>query len=93
MKWGVASSTPLDDFLAGGSSTTDSGELLQKIGLISSLGGLTIAFGVIVFLSSTHKGSAREIAVLLRFARWAGAATVIGCAIEVAGSASILGVG
>jgi copper transport protein len=83
-------STPLDDFLAGAGSETDTGELLQRIGLIGSLIGITLVLGLIVFLAVVHAGRRSEIRLLLRVAAAAGLLTMIGAGIEIAGSASVL---
>lgn len=46
----LVGSTPLDDFVTGADASTETGELLQRIGLIGSLTGITLATGLIVFL-------------------------------------------
>ena len=82
-------STPLDDFLNDSSSATDTGELLQRIGLFGSLFGVALAAGLVVFLAKVHRGRHREIRVLLRLVAVGGAAMLVGAAIEVAGVAAI----
>ena len=82
-------STPLDDFLAEAGSSTDAGERLVRIGLIGSLTGVLIAFGLLVFLASVHRGPSREVRVLLRGAGLAGALALVGAVIEIAGIASV----
>ncbi|MDJ0769303.1 MAG: CopD family protein [Ilumatobacter sp.] len=87
----VPASTPLDDFLADAGSATDTGELLQRIGLFGSLGGATLAAGLLVLLAVVHRGSHAEIRLLLRVVAMAGLFMVIGAAVEVAGVADING--
>lgn len=82
-------STPLDDFLEESNASTDTGELLQQIGLTGSLVGLTASIGLLVFLAVVHRGSRREIATLIRVVAAAGALTAVGAAIELAGVATI----
>jgi copper transport protein len=82
-------STPLDDFLNDSSSATDTGELLQRIGLFGSLFGVALAAGLVVFLATAHRGRHQEIHVLLRLVAVGGAAMLVGAAVEVAGVAAI----
>ena len=89
----LVGSTPLDDFLTGADASTETGELLQKLGLIGSLTGITLATGLVVFLAVVHQGNRSEIRVLLRVAGGAGAVAAIGAAVEIAGTASILDIG
>lgn len=84
----VVLSTPLDDFL-NESSSSDTGELLQRIGLFGSLFGVTLVVGLLVFLAVVHRGRRSEVAVILRVVAIAGGATVVGASIELAGVASI----
>lgn len=84
-----ASSTPLDDFLAGADDATGTGDLLQQIGLVSSMLGLLLAGGLVVFVGAVHRGPRTEIAVLLRLVAGAAALAVAGAAVEIAGLASI----
>ena len=86
----LATSPPLDDFLAGAGSETATGELLERIGLIGSLTGITLATGLIVFLVAVHCGSKSEVQLLLKVAAGAGVLTVAGAAIQIAGAASVL---
>lgn len=86
----VVGSTPLDDFLNDASSS-DRGELLQRVGLFGSLFGVTLVVGLLVFLAVVHRGSRAEVAVLLRVVAVAGGMTVLGAAVELAGVASIGG--
>jgi copper transport protein len=83
----LVGSTPLDDFL--NESSTDTGELLVRIGLFGSLFGVLLATGLIAFLAVTHRGRQREVAVILRVVGYAGALMLVGAAIEVAGVAAI----
>ena len=83
----AVASTPLDDFLSETSS--DSGELLQRIGLFGSLFGVTLAVGLLVFLIVVHRGSRAEVGVILRLLALAGGAMLAGAAVELAGVASI----
>jgi len=82
-------STPLDDFLNESPSSTDTGELLQRIGLFGSMFGVTVATGLIVFLAVVHRGPQREVTVLLRVIGGAGALMLLGAIVEVAGVAAI----
>ena len=82
-------STPIDDFLNDSTSSTDTGELLQRIGLFGSLFGVTLAAGLIVFLATVHRGRHREVTVLLRVIGSGGAVMLVGAVIEVAGVAAI----
>lgn len=82
-------STPLEDFLAGSSSDTSTGELIQQVGLFGSLGGLTLALGLVVLLGAVHRGPAREVSVLLRVIAVASGIALVGAAVEVAGLATI----
>lgn len=82
-------STPLDDFLAESGSSTETGELLQRIGLVGSLLGITLAIGLVVFLTVVHTGRRQEIVILIRFVTAAGALTILGAVLELAGVASI----
>ena len=84
----VVASTPLDDFLDD-SVSSDSGELLQRIGLFGSLFGVTLAVGLLVFLVVVHRGSRAEVGVILRLLALAGGAMLLGAAVELAGVASI----
>lgn len=84
----VVGSTPLDDFL-NDSSSADTGELLQRVGLFGSLFGITLAVGLLVFLAVVHRGTRAEVGAILRVIALAGGATVLGAAIELAGVASI----
>ncbi len=86
----LSSSTPLDDFLAGAGSETDTGELLQRVGLIGSLVGITLATGLVVFLAAVHRGTLAEVRVIVRIAAAAGVLTVAGAATRIAGAASVL---
>lgn len=86
----VVGSTPLDDFLNEASSS-DRGELLQRVGLFGSLFGVTLVVGLLMFLAVVHRGRRAEVAVLLRLVAVAGGMTVLGAAVEVAGVASIGG--
>jgi copper transport protein len=85
----LLASTPLDDFLDDRNPATETGELLQRIGLFGSLFGLTLAAGLIVFLAVVHRGTHREVALLVRLVTIAGAVALIGAAIEIAGAAEI----
>ena len=87
----LVGSTPLDDFL--NESSTDTGELLQRIGLLGSLFGTLLSAGLIVFLAAVHRGRRREVAVMLRVVAYAGAVMLVGAAIEVAGVAAIADLG
>lgn len=89
---GAPHSTPLEDFLAGSPADTSTGELIQQLGLFGSLGGLTLALGLVVMLVRVHRGPAREVGVLLRVIGAAAAVGLVGAATEVAGLASIDGV-
>lgn len=89
---GLPSSTPLDDFLEGAGSATETGETLQQIGLVGSLGGLVIALGVIAFLAFVHAGRPAEVRRLLHVAGLAGAVALVGAVVEIAGVASVLDV-
>ncbi len=84
----IIASTPLDDFL-NDTRSTDTGELLQRLGLFGSLFGVTLALGLLVFLVVVHRGSRAEVAVLLRLVAVAGGATLLGAAVELAGVASL----
>lgn len=86
---GLLGSTPLDDFLNDSTSSTDAGELLQRVGLFGSLFGVTLATGLIVFLAVVHRGSRREVTILLRVIGAAGALMLLGAVVEVAGVAEI----
>ena len=86
----AASSTPLDDFLAGAGSSAATGERLQRLGLCGSVTGLLLAAGLVVFLAVVHRGPVREVRVLLRLTGAAGAVVIVGAAIEIAGAASVL---
>jgi copper transport protein len=81
-------STPLDDFL-NSPSATDTGELLQRIGLFGSLFGVVLSTGLIAFLVTAHRGRPREVAVILRLVGLAGAVMLVGAAIELAGVAAV----
>ncbi len=83
----VIGSTPLDDFL--NDSSSDTGELLQRVGLFGSLFGITLAVGLLVFLAVVHRGSRAEVGTILRVVALAGGATILGAATELAGVASI----
>lgn len=85
--------TPLDDFLEDTGSATATGERLQQIGLVGSLLGITLAVGLVVFLVVVHTGSRREVSTLLRVVAVAGFLTLVGAAVEIAGSASISDLG
>ena len=87
------SSTPLDDFLSGAGASAALGQRLERIGLGGSICGLLLAAGILVFLAMVHRGPLQEVGVLVRLARAAGALTVIGASVEVAGAASVLGEG
>lgn len=89
----VSTSTPLDDFLAGAGSQTHTGELVQRIGLIGSLIGITLATGLVVFLAAVHRGRNSEVRLILGVVVGAGFLTVIGAATRVAGIASVLDIG
>lgn len=84
----VVGSTPLDDFL-NDSSSSETGELLQRVGLFGSLFGITLAVGLLVFLAVVHRGSRAEVGTILRVITLAGGATMLGAATELAGVASI----
>lgn len=84
----MVASTPLDDFL-NETRSTETGDLLQRLGLFGSLFGVTLALGLLVFLAAVHRGSRAEVAVLLRLVAVAGGATLIGAAVELAGVASL----
>ncbi len=86
-------SSPIDDFLNESTSSTDTGELLQRIGLFGSLYGATLAAGLIVFLATAHRGRHHEVAVILRVIGGAGAVLLVGAVIEVAGVATIGDIG
>jgi len=86
---GVFGSTPIDDFLDQSTSSTETGELLQRIGLFGSMFGVTLAAGLIVFLATVHRGGRREVAVILRVIGAAGGVALVGATIEVAGVAAI----
>jgi copper transport protein len=90
--WFAASGTPLDDFLAGAGSSVATGERLQRVGLCGSLTGLLLTAGLVVFLAAVHRGPVREVQMLLRLVGAAGAVAIVGAAIEIAGSASVLDV-
>jgi copper transport protein len=81
--------TPLDDFLNDSNSAVETGERLQQIGLFGSLFGLTLATGLIVFLTAVHRGLHREVAAILRIIAVAGGVAFVGAVIELAGVASI----
>lgn len=85
----VVGSTPLDDFLNDTTSSTGTGELLQRVGLFGSLSGVVLAAGLIVFLAAAHRGRHSEVTVILRVIAAAGALMLVGAAVEVAGVASI----
>ncbi len=82
-------STPLDDFLDDAGSSTETGEMLQRVGLLGSLTGILLATGVLVFLAIVHRGRLGEIRLMLRIAGAAGLAGLLGAAVEIAGVASI----
>ena len=86
----ISSSIPLDDFLAGAGSQSDTGELLQRIGLIGSLTGITLATGLILFLATVHRGCRAEVRLIVRVAIGAGVLTVAGAATRIAGAAAVL---
>ena len=86
----LVASTPLDDFL-GDSASSDTGVLLQRIGLFGSLFGVTLTVGLLVFLAVVHRGSRAEVGTILRVVALAGGVTVLGAAVELAGVASIGG--
>lgn len=81
--------TPLDDFLAGASSRGETGETLQRLGLIGSLGGIVLATGLLVFLATVHRGPGAEVHRLARIASAAGGVAVVGAVVEVAGVAAL----
>ncbi len=85
----VPPTTPLDDFLAGAGSSADTGETLERIGSLGSLIGITLAFGLLVFITVVHRGDRGEVRALVRVVRVAGAVTLVGAAVEVAGTAAI----
>lgn len=82
-------STPLDDFLDDAGSSTETGEMLQRVGLLGSLNGILLATGVLVFLAIVYRGRLGEIRIMLRIAGAAGLAALLGAAVEIAGVASI----
>lgn len=82
-------STPLDDFLEDAGSSTGTGEMLQRVGLLGSITGILLATGVVVFLAIVHRGRLSEIRIMLRIAGAAGLAALLGAAVEIAGVASI----
>lgn len=85
----LLASTPLDDFLDDRNPATETGELLQRIGLFGSLFGLTLAAGLIVFLAVVHRGTHREVVLIVRLVSIAGVLAMIGAATEIAGVAEI----
>ena len=87
----LVGSTPLDDFL--NDSSTDTGELLERIGLLGAMFGVLLATGLIVFLAVVHRGRHREVVAILRVVGYAGAVMLVGAAVEVAGVASIADLG
>lgn len=86
----MIASTPIDDFLAGG-STSASGERLEAFGAGVALGGIVLAVGLIIFLAAAFTGERREVAHLLRLVTCSGALILAGGIIEVAGTADVLG--
>ena len=87
----LMSSTPLDDFLSDAGASAALGERLERIGLAGSICGLLLVAGLVAFLAAVHRGSAREVVVVVRIARVAGVFVLIGASIEVAGVASVSG--
>jgi copper transport protein len=85
----AVASTPLDEFLDQSSASTDTGELLQRIGLTGSLVGITASIGLLVYLAAVHTGRRREIASLIRVTAAAGAVVALGATVELAGVATV----
>jgi len=88
----IAPATPLDEFLEG-SGATELGELLETIGLVASLPGVVLAVGLVAFVAFVHRGTKREIRMILRALVVCSALIVVGAVLELAGTVSVLGSG
>ena len=75
--------TDLDAFLAGDGDPP--GEGRQLVGRIISLPAAVLAIGALAFLAAGLRGTSREFALLLRGVGIAGAALIVGGAVEYSG--------
>ena len=82
------SSTPIDDFLAGGDSVAG-GERLQRIGEVLGVVGSLVAIGGLAFLVVVFRGARVDARAVERLVLLGGALACLGGAVELAGIASI----
>lgn len=90
---GRLAGSSLDDFLAEPGSGSSFGERLEMIGLIESLLGVTLAFGLLVLLARVHRGSEPEVRRLLRLVSALGVLIVVGAVLESIGAGLVREIG
>jgi copper transport protein len=90
---GVVASTPIDEFLAGAGRSSASGARLETLGVGLGLVGTVVVLGLLVLLAAVHVGPRSEVRTLLVIAMAGGAVMLFGGAVEIAGTAEVLGIG
>lgn len=85
-------SVPIDDFLTG-AGRASGGARWEVLGAAVGLSGVVLAVGLVVLLAAVHRGTRAEVRSLHLAATGAGALMLLGGVIELAGAATVLGVG